>query len=78
MTESVISVRGLVNRFGDSVVHEGLDLDVRQGEMPMSSNASALIWTVFLPKYLPARRGAGVAHNETFVPYSSASAKAAS
>ena len=29
----VISVRGLVNRFGDLTIHEGLDLDVRPGEI---------------------------------------------
>ena len=29
----VIRVRGLVNRFGEQVVHEGLDLDVRRGEI---------------------------------------------
>jgi len=29
----VISVRGLVNRFGSHVVHDGLDLDVRRGEV---------------------------------------------
>ncbi len=29
----VISVRNLVNRFGDQVVHEGLDLDVRRDEI---------------------------------------------
>ncbi|HEX2624807.1 MAG TPA: ABC transporter ATP-binding protein [Sphingomicrobium sp.] len=29
----VISVRGLKNSFGDQVVHEGLDLDVRRGEI---------------------------------------------
>jgi len=28
-----ISVRGLVNRFGSQTVHEGLDLDVRRGEI---------------------------------------------
>ena len=28
-----IQVRGLVNRFGDFAVHEGLDLDVRRGEI---------------------------------------------
>ncbi|HET8818608.1 MAG TPA: ATP-binding cassette domain-containing protein [Xanthomonadaceae bacterium] len=28
-----IRVRGLDNRFGDQVVHEGLDLDVRRGEV---------------------------------------------
>src|SRR5690349_3558302 len=31
--ENAISVRGLVNRFGSQVVHEGLDLDVRRGEI---------------------------------------------
>ena len=30
---AAISVRGLVNRFGSQVVHEGLDLDVRRGEI---------------------------------------------
>ena len=29
----VISIRGLVNRFGDQTVHDGLDLDVRRGEI---------------------------------------------
>lgn len=29
----VIEVRGLTNRFGTQVVHEGLDLDVRRGEI---------------------------------------------
>ncbi|GAB2625724.1 ABC transporter ATP-binding protein [Novilysobacter erysipheiresistens] len=32
-TEPVIRVRGLVNRFGDQVVHDGLDLDVLPGEI---------------------------------------------
>ncbi|WP_448582237.1 ABC transporter ATP-binding protein [Thermaurantiacus sp.] len=31
--DPVISVRGLVNRFGTQVVHDGLDLDVRAGEI---------------------------------------------
>jgi len=31
--EPIIRVRGLVNRFGEQVVHEGLDLDVRPGEI---------------------------------------------
>jgi len=31
--EAIIRVRGLVNRFGEQVVHEGLDLDVRPGEI---------------------------------------------
>jgi phospholipid/cholesterol/gamma-HCH transport system ATP-binding protein len=29
----VISVRGLVTRFGEQVVHDGVDLDVRRGEV---------------------------------------------
>lgn len=29
----IIKVRGLVKRFGDHVVHDGLDLDVRRGEI---------------------------------------------
>jgi phospholipid/cholesterol/gamma-HCH transport system ATP-binding protein len=29
----VVSVRGLVNAFGDQTVHEGVDLDVRAGEI---------------------------------------------
>ena len=29
----IIEVRGLCNRFGDFVVHENLDLQVRQGEI---------------------------------------------
>jgi phospholipid/cholesterol/gamma-HCH transport system ATP-binding protein len=29
----IIRVRGLENRFGDQLVHEGLDLDVRRGEI---------------------------------------------
>lgn len=31
--EAVIEVRGLVNRFGSQVVHDGLDLDVWRGEV---------------------------------------------
>lgn len=31
--EAVIRVRGLVNRFGAQVVHDGLDLEVRRGEI---------------------------------------------
>jgi phospholipid/cholesterol/gamma-HCH transport system ATP-binding protein len=31
--KSVIEVRSLVNRFGDQVVHENLDLSVREGEI---------------------------------------------
>ena len=31
--EAVIRVQGLVNRFGDNVVHEGLDLTLYRGEI---------------------------------------------
>ncbi|MBD8678305.1 ABC transporter ATP-binding protein [Sphingomonas sp. CFBP 13720] len=31
--DSIIRVRGLKNAFGDQVIHEGLDLDVRRGEI---------------------------------------------
>jgi phospholipid/cholesterol/gamma-HCH transport system ATP-binding protein len=31
--EHVITIRGLVNRFGSQVVHDGLDLDVRRDEI---------------------------------------------
>jgi phospholipid/cholesterol/gamma-HCH transport system ATP-binding protein len=31
--EAIIQVRGLVNRFGDETVHDGLDLDVFRGEV---------------------------------------------
>ncbi|MBB5686412.1 ABC transporter ATP-binding protein [Sphingobium boeckii] len=31
--ETIICVRGLKNAFGDQVVHEGLDLDVKKGEI---------------------------------------------
>ena len=29
----IVSVRGLVNRFGSKTVHEGLDLEMRRGEV---------------------------------------------
>ncbi|OVZ56567.1 ABC transporter ATP-binding protein [Pigmentiphaga sp. NML080357] len=31
--EPIVQVRGLVNRFGAQVVHDGLDLDIRRGEI---------------------------------------------
>jgi phospholipid/cholesterol/gamma-HCH transport system ATP-binding protein len=31
--EIIICVRGLVNRFGDQTVHDGIDLEVRRGEI---------------------------------------------
>lgn len=32
-TDLAISLRGIVNRFGKQVVHDGLDLDIRRGEV---------------------------------------------
>ena len=34
--EPIIKVRGLKNSFGEQIVHEGLDLEVRKGEIWMS------------------------------------------
>ncbi|MDE0704335.1 MAG: ATP-binding cassette domain-containing protein, partial [Rhodospirillaceae bacterium] len=31
--QPAVSVRGLENRFGDILLHDGLDLDVRPGEV---------------------------------------------
>jgi phospholipid/cholesterol/gamma-HCH transport system ATP-binding protein len=33
MPEAVIEIRGLVNRFGPNVIHDGLDLDIYRGEV---------------------------------------------
>ena len=33
MTDSVVSVKGLVNQFGNNRVHDGLDLEVHKGEI---------------------------------------------
>ena len=33
MDEAVIQVRGLVNRFGKAVIHDGLDIDLMRGEV---------------------------------------------
>ena len=33
MSEPVIEVRGIVNRFGAQVVHDGLDMQVMEGEV---------------------------------------------
>lgn len=32
-TKIVVSLRGVVNRFGKNVVHDGIDLDIKQGEV---------------------------------------------
>jgi len=33
VAEAIVSARGIVNRFGEQVVHDGLDLDVLRGEV---------------------------------------------
>jgi phospholipid/cholesterol/gamma-HCH transport system ATP-binding protein len=33
LTEPIIRVRGLINGFGDALVHDGVDLDVQRGEI---------------------------------------------
>jgi phospholipid/cholesterol/gamma-HCH transport system ATP-binding protein len=33
MTEAVVSLRGIVTRFDDRPIHDGIDLDVRRGEV---------------------------------------------
>ena len=32
-TAQMVAVRGIVNRFGDQVIHDGLDMEVRRGEI---------------------------------------------
>lgn len=46
--ETVIEVRGLVKRYGDAVVHEGLDLDVYRGEILSIVGGSGTGKTVLL------------------------------
>ena len=38
--EPILSARGIVNRFGRQRVHDGLDLDVRRGEVLGIAGAS--------------------------------------
>src|SRR5262245_29958200 len=33
MSEAIVEVRGLVNRFGSQIVHDGLDMTVERGEV---------------------------------------------
>ncbi len=33
MSETIITIRGLANSFGEQVIHKGLDLDVQRGEI---------------------------------------------
>ena len=31
--EAIVSLRGITNRFGEHAIHQGLDLDIRKGEI---------------------------------------------
>ena len=48
--EFPIRVRGLRNSFGEQVVHEGLELDVRKGEILGVVGGSRPSWTTCSPK----------------------------
>ena len=54
--EIIISIRGLTNSFGESVVHEGLDLDVRRGEILAVVGGSGSGKSVLLRSIIGLRR----------------------
>jgi len=54
--ETIISVRGLVNRFGDQTVHDNLDLDVRRGEILGVVGGSGTGKSVLMRSILALRR----------------------
>ncbi len=54
--EPIVSVRGLVNRFGEQVVHDGLDLDVRRGEILGVVGGSGTGKSVLMRSILALRR----------------------
>jgi phospholipid/cholesterol/gamma-HCH transport system ATP-binding protein len=61
--ENVIEVRGVCNRFGAQVVHEGLDLDVRRGEVLAIVGGSGTGKSVLLRTIIGLNRpAAGVIH----------------
>ncbi len=55
-SEPIVSVRGLVNRFGEQVVHDGLDLDVRRGEILGVVGGSGTGKSVLMRSILALRR----------------------
>ena len=55
-SELAIRVRGLVNRFGSQTVHEGLDLDVRRGEILGVVGGSGTGKSVLMRSILALRR----------------------
>ncbi|HTY48602.1 MAG TPA: ATP-binding cassette domain-containing protein [Steroidobacteraceae bacterium] len=56
MIYPIVEVRGLVNRFGSQVVHEGLDMEVRQAEIFGIVGASGAGKTVLLRSVLGLQR----------------------
>ena len=40
-SDPIIAVRGLRNQFGDAIIHDDLDLDVRRGEILVAAHAVA-------------------------------------
>ncbi len=56
---AVIEVRGIVNRFGSQVVHDGLDLDVRAGEVFCIVGGSGSGKSVLLRTMLGLQKPAG-------------------
>ena len=60
---TVIKIRGLTNRFGSQTVHDGLDLDVRRGEILGVVGGSGTGKSVLLRTILGLRRpDAGSVH----------------
>jgi len=57
--EAAISVRGLVNRFGKQTVHDGLDLEVRRGEILGVVGGSGTGKSVLMRAILGLRRPEG-------------------
>ena len=57
--DPVISVRGIVNRFGTQVVHNGLDVDIRAGEVFGIVGGSGSGKSVLLRTLLGLRKPAG-------------------
>lgn len=59
MGETVIEVRNLVTRFGRNVIHDGLDLDVRRGEVVAVVGGSGSGKTVLVREITGLMRPAG-------------------
>jgi phospholipid/cholesterol/gamma-HCH transport system ATP-binding protein len=57
--ETVIRIKGLVSRFGDNVVHDGVDLEVRKGEVLGLVGGSGAGKSVLLNSLIGLRRPDG-------------------